>query len=241
VEANVSQERTEAVVLRGVDFSETSRIVTFLCPDRGRMACIAQGARRPGNALATRLDTFNRLDILYYWRDSRSVQKLGEVSVIDTFSGIKRDVEKTVYASFALELAGKTAQENEPSQGLYTELVRGLESLAQWTGDVRAHAAWQAVRLLAEAGYAPAAGGGAVGFSYDSGLTGPGERRDRGVSMSQAAALAALVAAREACPDTGEGAALFGLVSRFAERQLETDFRSVRVIGQMFPPAAGRS
>ena len=56
----VSQEKTEAIVLRGVDFSESSRIVTFLSPERGRLTCIAKGARRKNSGVSAVLDTFNR-------------------------------------------------------------------------------------------------------------------------------------------------------------------------------------
>ena len=136
----VSQERTEAVVLRGVDFSETSRIVTFLTPDRGKVACMAAGARRSKSSLSGVLDTFNRLEIVYYWKDGRSVQRLAEASVLDTYPLIKADLDKLVCASFPLEIAYKAAQENEPSEALYSTLVSGLVSMAQWAGDGRTHA-----------------------------------------------------------------------------------------------------
>ncbi|MEA3365547.1 MAG: DNA repair protein RecO, partial [Candidatus Hydrogenedentes bacterium] len=149
----MSQERTEALVLRGVDFSETSRIVTFLTPDRGKMACMAAGARRAKSSLSGVLDTFNRLEVVYYWKDGRSVQKLGEVSILDTYPAIKANLEKSVYAAFPLEMAYKAAQENEPSEELYSVLVRGLKAMAGWSGEARTHAAWQAVHLLAVAGF----------------------------------------------------------------------------------------
>ena len=66
----MSQERTEAIVLRGVDFSESSRIVTLLSPDRGRLVCMAKGVKRPKSQLAGLLDTFNRLEVVYYWKYS---------------------------------------------------------------------------------------------------------------------------------------------------------------------------
>ncbi|HNT88720.1 MAG TPA: DNA repair protein RecO, partial [Candidatus Hydrogenedentes bacterium] len=94
------QERTEAVVLRGVDFSESSRIVTFLTPDRGRVACLAKGARRKNCPYAAALDTFNRVELVYYWKDGRNVQTLGEAALLDAYPGIKGDLEKSVYAAF---------------------------------------------------------------------------------------------------------------------------------------------
>ncbi len=231
------QERSEAVVLRGVDFSETSRIITFLCPERGRMACLAQGARRPQSPLSSALGTFNRLEIIYYWKDSRNVQKLGEATVLDRFPGLRADVEKAVYAAFPLEIAYRTAQENEPSFELYDTLVAGLHSFDTWQHDARWHTAWMTMQLLSVAGFSPqiVPDGAATGFSFDSGVTTSGEACDRRLSGGEHAALVALAEAYEACPPPEAGGeAAFGLLRRFTMRQLEAEFRSLRVIDQMF-------
>jgi DNA repair protein RecO (recombination protein O) len=242
-EALVSQERTEAVVLRGVDFSETSRIVTLLTPDRGRFACIAKGARRKSSPLAAVLDTLNRVEIVFYWRDGREVQQLGEATLLDGFAPIKHHLEKSTYAAFPLEVASKVAHENEPSQHLYATLVRGFERLANWPGDVQAHACWQVIQLLSVAGFEPALDacalcGGAIsempGFSYEGGVTCPACRNDRRLTKEEYACLVALARARETCPSTKDVKEVYRALCGYAVRQLETDFRSTRVIDQMF-------
>ena len=129
----LAPEQTEAIVLRGVDFSETSRIVTFLTPERGRLACMAKGMRRSKNDLAALLDTFHRVELVYYWKDSRSVHPLREVSRLDGYAAIKKDLAKATYGALALEVAYKTAHENEPSEELYDVLKNGLAQLAAWS------------------------------------------------------------------------------------------------------------
>lgn len=151
----MSQERSEAVVLRGVDFSETSRIVTLLLLTRGRMACLAKGARRKKSGFGGALDTLNHIEAVYYWKDGREVQQLGEASILDSYRGIKADLEKSAYSSFPLEVAYRVAHENEPSQELFSALVRGLESLERWERSAQAHACWQVVQLLITAGFEP--------------------------------------------------------------------------------------
>jgi recombinational DNA repair protein (RecF pathway) len=233
----MAQERTEAIVLRGVDFSETSRIVTFLTPDRGRVACMAQGARSPKRGMPAMLDTFNRLEIVYYWKESRSVQKLGEVSLLDDFRGIKQDLEKSAFAAFPLEVAYKAAQENAPSEDLFATLTRGQASMARWRGDARTHAAWQAMHLLAEAGYAPtvACDGPAGGFDLGEGVVAAGQRADRRLTPRAHEALCALAGNTEACPEQVPAAEeAFTLLAAFAAHQFESEFRSLRVIQQMF-------
>ena len=235
----MSQERSEAVVIRAVDFSETSRIVTFLCPERGKMACMAQGVRRPKSPLAGLLDTFNRLEIVYYWKDGRGVQKLGEATLLDGFSGLKTDLEKGAYAAFALELAYKTAQENEPSRALYETLLSGLDRMRAWDGPARVHAMWQVLRLLSVAGFEPDLNGDEAakktyGFSFDSGVAQAGARADRSLSAEDLGILRTLAGSQETCPHVKDSAPVFQVLSGYVSRQLESEFRSLRVINQLF-------
>jgi DNA repair protein RecO (recombination protein O) len=237
------RERTEGVVLRGVEFGETSRIVTLITPDRGRLACIAKGARRKNSTLAPILDTFNRVELVYYWKDGRSVQNLGEASLLDGFGSVKRDLEKSVYAAFPLELALHVAHEDEPSQVLYHVLVHGMEHLGGWHGDVRAHACWQVMRLLSAAGFAPSLDAcGLCGsplsdptaFVYAGGAACRACRSDRRMSTEEWLALRALAASPETCPVIPCSGTVYTLLRHYAAHQIEADFRSARVIEEMF-------
>ena len=91
-ERQVSQERTEAIVIKAIDFSESSCIVTLFSPDRGRLTCMAKGVKRPKSQLAGLLDSFNRIEVLYGWKESRSVQQLFDGSLLERYAGIKGDL-----------------------------------------------------------------------------------------------------------------------------------------------------
>lgn len=240
----MSQEKSDALVLRGVDFSETSRILTLLSPQRGRLACMAKGARRKNSAFGPVLDTLNRIEAVYLWKDGRQVQTLTEASLLNGFPGIKGDLERSAFAAFPLELAAKVAHENEPSEALYDTLLRGMECLDQWPGDARAHVVWQVFQLMAAAGFAPAldhcarCGGameGRLGFSFEGGLTCGRCPADRTLSTEQQQTLRQLNEAEDHCPPVNDSAWLFQLARNYAARQLDADFRSVRVLNELFP------
>lgn len=239
----MSQEKTEAVVLRGVDFSETSRIITFLTPQRGRMACLAKGVRRKNSPLGAALDTFNRVELVYYWKDGRQVQTLADAALLDGFAGIKAQLERSAYAGFPLELAYKVAHENEPSEELYAVLTHGLERLAAWPGDARTHVDWQVMRLLQAAGFAPVVDQcvqcgsllpATPGFSYAGGAVCRACASDRRLSAEEFVALRRMAEAAEGCPCEQAPAGVFHVLRHYAARHLETDFRSVRVLEDMF-------
>lgn len=238
----VAVEQTEAVVLRGVDFSQTSRIVTFLTPGRGRVACLVKGARRVKGGQGAALDTFNRLEIGLVYKDSRSVQTMTECSVLKAYGGIKSDLDKSAYGALPLEIALRVAHENEPSEGLYRALVDGLETLDSWSGPVAVPICWTLMRLMAAAGYEPALEqccftgrkvGEEAGFSYGGGVTAVASQTDRRLNRRELAALRAF-ARSERCPEAEAGTELVTLLSRYAERQLDVSLRSARVIERMY-------
>ena len=151
----MSFEQTEAIVLRKVDFSETSRIVTFLTPYRGRLACMVKGARRKGSAMASLLDTYNRLEITYTWKESRQVQLLTEASLLDGFDIIKASIEHIACAAFLLEIAGLIAQENNPAPELFDASLEGLQTLTNTKYSPFAALIPNVYRLFEVAGIAP--------------------------------------------------------------------------------------
>lgn len=151
----MSFEQSEAIVLRKVDFSETSRIVTFLTPQRGRFACMVKGARRKGSPMVALLDTYNRLEITYTWKESRQVQLLTEASLLDGFDAIKASIEHIACAAFLLEIAGLIAQENNPAPDLFDASVEGLQALAKTTQSPFISLIPAAYTLFEVAGIAP--------------------------------------------------------------------------------------
>lgn len=236
------QETSEAVVIRGVDFSETSRVVTLLTPARGRVAVLARGARRKNSPLTATLDTFNRVELVYAWKDGRGVQTLVEASLLDGYAGIKRDLERGAHAAFPLELAHKVAHENEPSGPLFAALVQGLDALDKTDAGAVAATAWTVLRMLRVAGFAPALDacarcGGALGagarFAWDGGAVCARCGGDQPLDGRALAALRAMAAADRPGGDTPGDAAAFALLRRYAAHQIEAGFRSLRVLDQL--------
>lgn len=239
----MSQEKAEAHVLRGVDFSETSRIITFLTPARGRLTCIAKGVRRKNSVLAPVLGTMNRVELVYYWKEGRSVQTLAEASLLNGYPNTRRDLERGAFAAFPLEIATRVAHENEPSEAFYAALSRGLDGLEAWRGDARAHCCWQVARLLEAAGFAPDLTrcvhcqreiGDNPGFDLDGGAVCARCTAERRISPAVYRSLCALFAARDGCPSVEAVLEVFRLLRAYASRQTESDFRSLRVLDEMF-------
>ena len=236
----MSQEKSEAIVLRKVDFGETSAIVTFLTPERGKLACLAKGLKRKKSTMAGTLDTFNRVEAVFFWKDGRGVQNLAEASVLETYAVLKQDLERVTHASFLLEICLRAANENEASHGMYARLAEALDGYMTVEATPRAWTALQAHGLLCETGHAPeltacadtgAPPEAAQWFSFAHGLA--EKIGDRRLSATMRTALMEM-AENETPPPADASDEAFSLLAGFASQQLETDFRSIRVIRQMF-------
>lgn len=230
-------------MLRGVDFSETSRIVTLLTPGRGKTACMAKGVRKANSPLTGVLDTFNRVEVVLFWKDGRDIQTLGDATLLDRFPAVRADIARSAWASFPVELAGKVAHENEPSEALFAALRNGLEQWGAWNGAARAYGCWMVAQLLLVAGFAPelevcaACGGdlrGACGFSLDAGAVCGSCHGERRLSAAALEALRALFSSELYCPPVSAGHEVFQVLRAYAARQIDADFRSARVLQEMF-------
>ena len=57
---------TEAIVLRTVNYSETSVIATVFSKTHGKIALMAKGARKPKNPFFAQLEPMNSLQIDFF-------------------------------------------------------------------------------------------------------------------------------------------------------------------------------
>ena len=67
---------TDAIVLRTVNYSETSIIITLFSKEAGKIVLIAKGARKPKSAFAAQFEPMNILNINYFHKDGRNIQLL---------------------------------------------------------------------------------------------------------------------------------------------------------------------
>ncbi len=142
-----------AIILRSVDFQESSRIVTVLSDRHGKMALIARGAKKPKNKLAGVIETGNILDVVYYYKATREVQTLSEASISYQSRSFRQDFEKASVLFATLELITQLVHEHEESY----ELFEFTESLIRWLGEEEKVSAsvfaYTQLRLAALAGF----------------------------------------------------------------------------------------
>jgi DNA repair protein RecO (recombination protein O) len=121
--------KTEAIVLRKINFGDSSRIALFYSKDFGKISGIIKGARSSKFKIGSMVDTINLLQLVLYKKDSREVQLISEVDLIKHYSHIKDDYQKLKYATAIIELLTTMTSENEHNVKLFDGTVRILSLL----------------------------------------------------------------------------------------------------------------
>ena len=151
----MAAEQTTAIVLRTIDFSETSLIVTLLTRDFGRLSALAKGAYRPKGSFEGSLDLLAVCRVVVIRKNSDALDLLTEAKLQRRFRGAERSLERLYAGYYMAEMLRLLTDNHDPHPDLYDLTIN---TLAQIDGDgpVASSLAYfdaQALRLL---GHAPA-------------------------------------------------------------------------------------
>lgn len=144
--------KTQGIVVRKVDFSESSLILTFLTREFGKIQTLAKGAKRRGKRVPGVLDLLCLADIVFLQK-SGELHTLTEWEVKDYFPGLRRDLSRLYAADYAAELIRDTTEE-EPCPEVFDLLVAVLSGFARASDLVPWIFAFE-LKLLAALGYMP--------------------------------------------------------------------------------------
>lgn len=147
--------RTEGVILRSINYSESSKILTLLSPAQGRVSVIAKGARRPKSPFRASTEPLMHVVIVYADKATRDVQTLTQCDVLDAFDGMTHDLTALAAASYVAEVAGAVAQSRHAAPELYRALCTTLLLLDQAPAHAPGILLWGMRRVLDAAGLAP--------------------------------------------------------------------------------------
>lgn len=111
---------TSAIVFKAIDYGETSKIVTLFTEEHGKIAVMVKGAKRPKNKFSGLMETGNLLDVIYYHKNSRSVQVLTEASRLEKLLNLRMDFKKMATSTSAIELVSQLVHENEVNKPVFT-------------------------------------------------------------------------------------------------------------------------
>lgn len=116
-------EKTDAIVLRSVDYSETSKVVTLFSRDFGKISAIAKGARRLRSSFEVALDLLSHCDIGVIRKPNAELDLLTEAVLRERFLGIRRDMESYYTGLYIAEIVDALTMPHETHQRLFEALL----------------------------------------------------------------------------------------------------------------------
>ena len=142
-------------MLRSIDYSETSRIVTLFSEELGKMGVMAKGARAAKSRFGSTLQPMNRISAVIHVRPGRELQILSEASHVDHHASLKEDLARVESGIRLIELVNALLPDREPNRPVFSLLAACLTALDQTPG--RAGNVWPffQMRLATLLGFGP--------------------------------------------------------------------------------------
>ena len=146
--------KTQAIVLRYYPFSNTSRIVSWLTSESGKIATLVKGSQRPKSFFLGQYDLFYTCELVFYARERTGVHIARECAPLKTRDRFRSDWKATAAASYLSDLLFRVSPPDAPHHDLFGLLDSGLDHLAA-RGAVASFLFWFELKLLGVLGLAP--------------------------------------------------------------------------------------
>jgi len=127
----MSSEKASALVLKVVEFSETSGVVTLFTREFGKIHALAKGARRPKGPFESALDLLAHLSIVFLRKSSGTLDLLTEAKLLRRFRPSGQDLACLYAGYYVAELLTDLTDDYDPHPALFDladQTLLGLSS-----------------------------------------------------------------------------------------------------------------
>lgn len=121
--------KTQAIILNASDYSESSRLLSLLTPDEGRVRLIAKGVRGAKSKFRGSVEPLSRIEVRFSLKDPHGLGTLIESRLLNPAEYLRNDLSKYVLASVMVELIDRTTHAGEGHAHLFAILQDFLDRL----------------------------------------------------------------------------------------------------------------
>ena len=125
----MSSEKSVAIVLRLVEFSETSVVATLFTEDFGKISALAKGARRPKGPFEAALDLLAVCRIVFIHKSSDALDLLTEAKLERRFRAATRNLSHLYAGYYVAELLQDLTDEGDPHPRLFQAANQTISEL----------------------------------------------------------------------------------------------------------------
>ena len=150
----MSAEKTDALVIRLADFSESSKVVTLFTREFGKVAGLAKGAKRLKSSFEAALDLLAECRVVFLRKSSSGLDILTEAQLRSRFRPAGRELSRLYSGYYLAELLDGLTEEYDPHPELFDAAIATLRRLESPT-DPRLSLLHFELTLLREIGHLP--------------------------------------------------------------------------------------
>ncbi len=125
----MSFEKSAAIILRVIDFSNTSCVVTMFTRDFGKISALAKGARRRKSPFEAALDVLSICHVVFVHKTTDALDILTEAKLERRFRAASKDLARLYTAYYFVELTTALTDTADPQPELFDLLQAGIVGL----------------------------------------------------------------------------------------------------------------
>ena len=146
---------TDAIVLRILDYSDTSLIARLFTEEHGKVTVIAKGARRPKQGIAGILQPPNHVTVWYSHKDGRDIQTLTKLDFVERYPQLSASLTKSAAALVIAEMLDRAVHDSDPHPILFRLITSTLRHLDQAEANEAVILHFYQLHLAKQLGFGP--------------------------------------------------------------------------------------
>lgn len=148
-------ERALALVIRGTDWSETSRIATLWTREFGKVRALAKGGRRLKSSFEVAFDLLSVVEVMFLRKAHGGLDLLTEATLRERFPHLRTDLRALYCGYYFAELLADGTFDYDPHVTLFDTTLESLRNLGKPDRDLAAAISAFELVWLRELGYSP--------------------------------------------------------------------------------------
>src|SRR5436305_1369904 len=127
----MAAEQALALVVRGTDWSETSRITTLFTREFGKVRALAKGGRRLKSNFDCAFDLLSVCRVVFLRKAHGGLDLLTEAQLAERFPALRQDLSALYAGYYVAELLADGTQDYDPHPPLFDAAVETLRGLGE--------------------------------------------------------------------------------------------------------------
>ena len=143
--------KTRAIVIKTQEFKESDKLVWLFTEDFGKITAIAKGARKNKSKFVSSTLPCSYGEFILF--KGRNLYTINEVTIIDSFQQLLRNLDTITYASYFNELIDIAMENEDVNKDIFVDLVSAFYFIKNDVMDIEVLARAFETKLLRATGY----------------------------------------------------------------------------------------